>query len=697
MDTEHKRRIIGYFVEEAKEDLYTIEQGLLNLQDTMQKQEILQALPRAASSLKRGAAMLGFNSIKKTVHRLEKCFKLLREYPLNVDQNLQELLLQVFEIIAELIDQLQTPVGLTDEIATDILSNVEPVFAELTKYLGAESGNKVIDSLSGNQPQTMTNINNPTKLISSIREIQPPAPATQKFTLEASVSVVTLLEDRAQVRRIGKANLSQGLWRIVVDKVAPVLSDKSLRAEFCEDYPGARIDDVRVRRQRLLKEDDRPDEIKAVEQELRSLLQTFNNITEDRQHQEHCFNQINTILAKGLQELPIDAVWGQIDPKSWREQLQTLFKQLRDFRAEMLTSYYTQEQLSQQINDLNKKLEALSRPDMVDTARIEADLMIPQAGEYQIAFDYVVPNAMWRPWHQARLLVQEQKPTLSFRVDGCVWQRTGEDWNNVDLVFSTARASLGTEPPLLQDDFLNVQEKSQEIIVESRDRQIQTTGLGTSETPATVNLPGVDDGGEVRNLRPAIKATIPSDGRPYRVPIFSFDTEAKVEYILMPEISCQVVLKSEQTNTSQSPILAGPVDLVRTSGFVGRTSVKFLAPGEKFALGWGPDGAMRVQRTTTEETEQDHLTKWNILTTTTKLFLSNIGAESRAIKTTERVPVSELEQVKVEVIADKTTDSVQPDENGFCAWNFILEPYSQLQASLVYKISAAPEVQMDLS
>ncbi|HEY9872358.1 MAG TPA: Hpt domain-containing protein, partial [Candidatus Obscuribacterales bacterium] len=80
MDTEQNRRIIGYFVEEAKEDLNTIEQGLLNLQDPMQKQEILQALPRAASTLKRGAAMLGFNSIKKTVHRLEKCFKLLREY-----------------------------------------------------------------------------------------------------------------------------------------------------------------------------------------------------------------------------------------------------------------------------------------------------------------------------------------------------------------------------------------------------------------------------------------------------------------------------------------------------------------------------------------------------------------------------------------------------------------------------------------
>lgn len=529
-----------------------------------------------------------------------------------------------------------------------------------------------------------------------MQAIQPSAPDIQELILDAPVSTVTLLEDRAQVRRIGKLQLTAGLWRITVQQVAPVLSDKSLRADFCEEHPGTRIDDVRVRRQMLVKETDRPAEVQALQTELRSLLKTFSNITEDREHLESCFHQVNTILEKGLQELPVDAIWGQIDPKSWRDQLTTLFKQLRELRGEILNGYYTQQQLRQQINDLITKAKILSRPDMLYTAQIEADLMISQAGDYNIAFDYVVPGAMWRPWHQARLLLEE-KPTLSFRVDGCVWQRTGEDWKDVDLVFSTARASLGTEPPLLTDDWLNVQEKSKQIIIQARDQKIQTTGLGTgttsAEVPATVEVPGVDDGGEVRNLKASSKATIPSDGRPYRVSIFSFESSAEVEYVLIPELSCQVVLKSEQTNTAQFPILAGPVDLVRSSGFVGRTSVLFIAPGEKFALGWGPDGAMRVQRTQTEERKQDHLTKWNIVTTTTELFLSNIGAEPRVIKTTERVPISELEQVKVAVISDKTTDGVQPDENGFCTWNFTLEPYSQLQASLVYQVSAAPEVQ----
>lgn len=529
-----------------------------------------------------------------------------------------------------------------------------------------------------------------------MQSIQSPA-TIQELTIDAPITVVTLLEDRAQVKRIGKIQLNQGLWRLTIPKVAPVIYNKSLRAEFCQDYPSASINDVRVYRNKLVKQEDRPDEIKAIETEFNSLFANFKHITEDRQHLESCFDRISIILVKYLAELPVDAMWGQLDPKSWREQIFTLFKQLRDLRNEVLNSYHTQQDLSQKFNKLNNQLRALSSPNLVYQAHIEADLMIDEAREYEIAFDYVVPNAIWRPWHQARLFLEE-KNSLSFRFDGCVWQRTGEDWQNVDLVFSTARSSLGNEPPLLADEQLNVKEKSKEIIIQTREQKVQTAGLGTAqssidrEVPETVNLPGVDDGGEVRNLRSSKKATIPSDGRPYRIPIVSFESEANIEYVLMPEVDCQVILKSEQTNTSQFPILAGPVDLVRTSEFVGRTSLLFTAPGEKFALGWGPDLAMRVQRTETQEKKIDHLTKWNTVSTTVKLFLSNIGAESRIIKTTERVPISELEQVKIEVIKDKTTNSIEHDENGFCNWNFNLNPYSQLEASLVYQISAAPDV-----
>jgi hypothetical protein len=132
---------------------------------------------------------------------------------------------------------------------------------------------------------------------------------------------------------------------------------------------------------------------------------------------------------------------------------------MREARSEILSTYHAQEQLKLAIERLVNRIQAEARPDRMFTAHLEADLAIAATGEYELAFDYVVPNAFWRPYHQAQLQMGENSQ-LTFRTDGCVWQNTGEDWLNVDLVFSTARASLGTEPPLLTDDLLNIREKA---------------------------------------------------------------------------------------------------------------------------------------------------------------------------------------------------------------------------------------------
>ncbi len=514
----------------------------------------------------------------------------------------------------------------------------------------------------------------------------------QILDLNAPVTTVTLLEDRAQVQRMAKVTLTAGLWRVHVVTVAPILSDKSLRAEFNDHPSGAKVNDVRVRRRMLIKESDRTGLFEELKTEWRSQFDQYHALTEDRQQLEEQFQQIGMILEKALQELPVDAAWGQVDPMTWRSQLQPLFQKMREARSQILNTYHAQQQLTAVIERLVNRIQAESRPDQIFTAHLEADLAIAETGEYELAFDYVVPNAFWRPYHQAQLQMGENSQ-LTFRTDGCVWQNTGEDWLNVDLVFSTARASLGTEPPLLTDDWLNIREKAKKIAVEMRDQTVKTTGLGAGTRPDTIDLPSVDDGGEVRTIRALRRANIPADGNPYRVPLFQFQSSAKIEYVLMPETALQVVLKSEQTNNATLPILAGPVDLVRSTEYVGRTTVSFIAPQEKFALGWGTDANMRVQRSQSQKREKNHLTQWNTITNTVGIFLSNIGDESRKILLTERVPVSELEKVKIEVVQDETSDRIQPDLNGFCNWDLQIPPYSQAKVMLTYKIAAAPDVE----
>lgn len=136
MQPEQQQRIMGYFIEEAKDHLNTIEQGLLNLQNTLDDSEMANEVFRAAHSVKGGAAMLGLGSIQRVSHRLEDFFKILKEAPgVRTDQKLESLLLRVFDALQELLEHLQGPFGLTDEAAAAAMDGIEPVFSELEQHL----------------------------------------------------------------------------------------------------------------------------------------------------------------------------------------------------------------------------------------------------------------------------------------------------------------------------------------------------------------------------------------------------------------------------------------------------------------------------------------------------------------------------------------------------------------------------------
>ncbi|WP_375472154.1 Hpt domain-containing protein, partial [uncultured Nostoc sp.] len=132
---EQQQRILGYFIEEARDHLNTIEQGLLNLEGTLNDPEMISEVFRAAHSIKGGAAMLGLTSIQHTSHRLEDCFKVLKDNPVQIDQKLESLFLGVSDTLKSLLEHLSGPYGLSEDAANTLMSETEPVFQWLYQHL----------------------------------------------------------------------------------------------------------------------------------------------------------------------------------------------------------------------------------------------------------------------------------------------------------------------------------------------------------------------------------------------------------------------------------------------------------------------------------------------------------------------------------------------------------------------------------
>jgi chemotaxis protein histidine kinase CheA len=163
-----QQQIMGFFIEEAKEHLDTIEQGLLDLQTTMADPEQLNELFRAAHSVKGGAAMLGFDSIQRVGHHLEDYFKVLKENPIKPDRQLEDLFLKGFDVLKELVEALQSPYGFQEAQGDQIVQASQPTFLALQNYLNQliKTGGK-----SAAQPAVRTSAEAPTLIPAALKKM----------------------------------------------------------------------------------------------------------------------------------------------------------------------------------------------------------------------------------------------------------------------------------------------------------------------------------------------------------------------------------------------------------------------------------------------------------------------------------------------------------------------------------------------
>lgn len=135
MSSEQEERIKRLFLLEAEEHLQTLENMLVDLKATMADSESVNEMYRAAHSVKGGAAMLGFNSVQKIAHRLEDCFKILKDNPVNIDSTVETEFVKGYDVLKELVDRIQGPYGLREEEGEEMVQKALPFFTDLENHL----------------------------------------------------------------------------------------------------------------------------------------------------------------------------------------------------------------------------------------------------------------------------------------------------------------------------------------------------------------------------------------------------------------------------------------------------------------------------------------------------------------------------------------------------------------------------------
>ncbi|MBT2406496.1 MULTISPECIES: DUF4139 domain-containing protein [unclassified Streptomyces] len=506
------------------------------------------------------------------------------------------------------------------------------------------------------------------------------------------VTAVTCLEDRAHIERTVMLDLEAGVQRLRLGPVSALAVDRTLHAELTADH-AATVLDVRIVRSWTPRGplpstgDDSAlrHRVHVLEEERIALGQR-----RDRLHAR--LGLLGRLAADLLREIGEGVGCGESEGPRWARELDRVDDERDAYGEQLRTVEARLAGLAVELGEAQRAIDLSEGEPAELVGHIELTVETAVAGPVRLRLSHLTPCALWRPAYRAVL----DGDSLTLETDAMVWQRTGEDWSDVRLTLSTARSALATDPPRLGEDRLTLGDRSaaerRTVDVELREEEIGDLG------PAPVlGLPGVDDGGEARVLSSPAPVSVPGDGRAHRVPISAFTTAESSEFACSPELSPLVTQVVRFDNLSGHALLAGPVDLVRGSGFSGRGTLDFTAPGAPVELAFGSCDDHRVVRYAEESRDSAGIIQRTVVTRTVRLHLSRFSAPGeqgeRVVVLRERIPVSEVSAVEVRLRKEACSPAPDVvDAEGIARWDVALPPGGRRTVTLVYELSASAKV-----
>jgi len=513
---------------------------------------------------------------------------------------------------------------------------------------------------------------------------------TEPAAVSTTARRVVFFEDRAEVTRVGKATLTEGRQWVCLAGATVLLDDRTVQARV----PGDRAKVLSARVVRRVRQVADMDQSEAEKRQ--AALQAASKLVREIQHRRDALARRSNYLRQVMEHwcatlARVPAPGEDSPPDECAAAWQEILRRDDDYLAQDSAILDELDDASERQRDASLQVNEAGRVRTLHECFIEVQVESSSMDEVELEVRYRTPCALWRPEHLARLNQDAKNPhagEVEWTTWGVAWQRTDEEWTDIEVAFSTARPAQVADAPVLDDDRLSKRKKTAEerkqVVVQMREEQVKDTG-----DRAEAEMPGVDDGGKPLEFAPKGRYSLPANGQPTRVEIGRRVLKANVARVLLPERAQTAFLKAEANWEGEAPILAGPLRLARGGSVVGRSRAKFVAPGEKFETGFGPEDGVRCKRAVREERETAKLTGSQTIDRKVTLRLSNLGDSRRELEVTERIPVSEIEGLEVKLTESKDW---KLDQDGYLKRTVQLEPRANLTLDFSYEIKAKSNV-----
>ncbi len=513
-------------------------------------------------------------------------------------------------------------------------------------------------------------------------------------TLDSRVTSATVFTNRAMVVREATVNLSPGLQQLSMSNLTQDLLDESVRISG-KGTADVKIVDVKVETEYTAEIQQL--ETKLLQQRLDSLQLEMQALTDQQAVLTTKKEFIESLKAESPKEINRDILTGKPSVQDWQNMLTFFDKNLAELYKGLRDIGPNQIKLGNEIRAVKDKLSAMRNSTGRRYKNIIVSVEAQNAGRLNLQASYIVQNASWYPIYDARVDSDSKKMQLVYY--GMVRQNTGEDWNNVNLVLSTASPLVTRSVPELDPWFVDIyrpeppraEQRSmrmkaaaapappQEGIDKEEERDVildvssSMAVVRTDQLAAVFDIPTRND--------------IPDDNIYHKVTITIQPFDTQFEYTTVPKALEQAFLTGKTVNTSEFPLLPGQVNVFFENDFVNKSSLNTIVPTDTFRLALGVDDAIKVERKLVNKfTESTGLLGGKAkVTWEYEIILTNNKKSEEIITVVDQLPISRNEKIKVQLLAPEEK-SVKIDLYNRIKWTLRLLPGAKVTLPLKYQV-----------
>lgn len=268
-------------------------------------------------------------------------------------------------------------------------------------------------------------------------------------TLETKIISATVYGRQAQIVRRGEVTISEGSTSITCSDLPEKFVESSLDIE-ASGLTGARIIGIDLRRPEPQEADSREhqeliDELNM----LQARRDSVSNVGNAVRRRVQLTDSVSDLSAERGREQLID---GTFSPTQWKELLAF-------FERERLGTSEREQEIRRVISGIDKRVGWVSEEIRLKQLgnvgkQVVIDCGSATPGKLTVEISYLVPDASWNPEYTLRY--EEESKQVELTYSALIGQATGEDWDDVNVVLSTAAPQFGAALPELAPKHLGL-------------------------------------------------------------------------------------------------------------------------------------------------------------------------------------------------------------------------------------------------